>query len=115
VKRSASTRPGNTPPEAPSDDPAARRRAFENEKANTRALERKRKRVKELETEIAAGEIELERRRDELKQDPNGDWSKLAGMAREEQALAKKVEAAMAEWMGLSEELGATESAGGDA
>jgi ATP-binding cassette subfamily F protein 3 len=71
--------------------------------------------VKELEAEIAAGEIELERRRDELKQDPNGDWSKLAGMAREEQALTKRVEAAMTEWMTLSEELGAVESAGGDA
>ena len=116
VKRSASTRPGTAPPVVVSDDPAARRRAFENEKANTRAVERKRKRVKELEAEIAAGEIELERRRDELKQDPNGDWSKLAGMAREEQALAKRVEAAMAEWMTLSEDLGATESAaGGDA
>jgi ATP-binding cassette subfamily F protein 3 len=115
VKRSASTRPGTAPPAVVSDDPASRRRAFENEKANTRAVERKRKRVKELEVEIAAGEIELERRRDELKQDPNGDWSKLAGMAREEQALAKRVEAAMAEWMTLSEDLGAMESAGGDA
>ena len=115
VKRSGSTRPGTAAPAIVADDPASRRRAFENEKANTRALERKRKRVKELETEIAAGEIELERRRDELKQDPNGDWSKLAGMAREEQALTKRVEAAMTEWMALSEELGAVESAGGDA
>ncbi len=71
--------------------------------------------MKELEAEIAAGEIELERRREELKQDPNGDWSKLAGMAREEQALTKRVEAAMTEWMTLSEELGAAEPAGGDA
>ena len=62
--------------------------------------------MKELEAEIAAGEAELGRRREELKQDPGGDWAKLADLAKQEQALAKRVEAAMAEWMALSEELG---------
>ena len=102
MKRSASTKP---PVEA-KDDPEARRRAFEAEKAATRANERKRKRVKELEAEIASGEAELARRREELGQDPAGDWAKLADLAKQEQALAKRVDAAMAEWMALCEELG---------
>jgi ATP-binding cassette subfamily F protein 3 len=101
VKRS-----GSTNPQVEAQDPEARRRAFEVDKAAARNLERKRKRVKELESEIAAGEAELARRRDHLKEDPGGNWAKLAELAKEEQALAKRVEAAMAEWMALSEELG---------
>jgi hypothetical protein len=67
-----------------------------------RALERKRKRVKELEAEIAAGEARLEAMREALRGDPGGDWEKLAAKAAEEQALAKRVDAAMTEWMALS-------------
>ena len=115
VKRSASTKPQGAPgpqngapaPKPAAElDPEARRRAFEAEKAAGRAFDRKKKRVKELEAEIAAGEAELERRREELKQDPGGNWAKLADLARQEQVLAKRVEAAMAEWMALCEELG---------
>jgi ATP-binding cassette subfamily F protein 3 len=129
VKRSASTkpspegafhdgaavndaRPRPRPPGEPKvavgaeQDAETKRRAFEAEKAATRALERKKKRVKELETEIATGEAELGRRREELKQDPGGNWAKLADLAKQEQALTKRLEAAMTEWMALSEELG---------
>ncbi len=108
VKRSASTMPQReaTPPQ----DPEAKRRAFEAERAAARAHERKKRRVKELEDEIARGEAELGRRREELKEDPGGNWAKLAEMAKQEQALAKRVEAAMAEWTALSEEI-----AGGEA
>jgi ATP-binding cassette subfamily F protein 3 len=103
VKRSASTRPqAGVPAELDAD---GKRRAFEAEKAAARSLERKKKRVKELEVEIASGEAELERRREQLKGDPGGDWAKLADLAKQEQALTKRVDAAMAEWMILSEEL----------
>jgi ATP-binding cassette subfamily F protein 3 len=102
VKRSASTNPRP----AEEQDPEAKRRAFEAEKAAARSLERKKKRVKELESEIATGEAELARRREQLKEDPGGDWAKLADLAKQEQALAKRVEAVMTEWMALSEELG---------
>ncbi|NUQ78176.1 MAG: ABC-F family ATP-binding cassette domain-containing protein [Polyangiaceae bacterium] len=105
VKRSAATVPTET------EDPAAKRRAFEAEKAQARALERKKKRVRDLEDEIAKGEEKLEQMREELKKDPMGDWAKLAELVKEEQALAKRVEAAMTEWMALSEEL----TAGGQA
>jgi ATP-binding cassette subfamily F protein 3 len=101
VKRSGATKPAD-----PVQDADAKRRSFEADKAAARALERKKKRVKELEAEIAAGEAELGRRRDELKQDPGGDWAKLAELAKQEQALSKRVEAAMTEWASLSDELG---------
>jgi ATP-binding cassette subfamily F protein 3 len=104
VKRSASTRQSNPPPAAPkaAED---RKRVYEADRAASRAIERKKKRLKELEGEIARGEADLERMREELKQDPGGDWAKLAKMATEEQALTKRVDAAMTEWMTLSEEL----------
>ncbi|MDI3282493.1 ABC-F family ATP-binding cassette domain-containing protein [Polyangium sp. 15x6] len=106
VKRSASTVVAQAKgPESPLD----KKRAFEAEKAASRALERKRKRVKELEEEIAKGEAELGRMREVLKQDPSGDWEKLAKMVAEEQALAKRVDTAMTEWMTLGEELAAEE------
>ncbi|MDC3954267.1 ABC-F family ATP-binding cassette domain-containing protein [Polyangium jinanense] len=104
VKRSASTVVAQAKgPESPLD----KKRAFEAEKAASRALERKRKRVKELEEEIAKGEAELGRMREVLKQDPGGDWEKLAKMVAEEQALAKRVDTSMTEWMTLGEELAA--------
>ncbi|WP_437575038.1 ABC-F family ATP-binding cassette domain-containing protein [Sorangium sp. So ce887] len=117
VRRSGATMP---PPDAggagDAGDAAARRRTFESDKAAARAAERKRKRVKELEAEIAAGEAKLAEMRETLKKDPGGDWAKLAAAAREEQALAKRVDAAMAEWMALSEELGASATTvGGEA
>jgi ATP-binding cassette subfamily F protein 3 len=101
VKRSAST---STAPPA-DETPEARRRAFEADKAAQRALERKRRRVKELEEEIARREAEVEKMREELKGDPGGDWAKLAEKAKEEQALTRRIEEAMSEWMTLSEEL----------
>ncbi|TKD08400.1 ABC-F family ATP-binding cassette domain-containing protein [Polyangium fumosum] len=104
VKRSASTVVTQAKgPESPLD----KKRAFEAEKAASRAIERKRKRVKELEEEIAKGEAELGRMREGLKQDPGGDWEKLAKMVSEEQALARRVDTAMTEWMTLGEELAA--------
>jgi ATP-binding cassette, subfamily F, member 3 len=112
VRRSGSTM---SPAEPPAEDPVARKRAFEADKASARALERKRKRVKELETEIAAGESQLEVMREELKKDPAGDWAKVAETAAREQALARRVDAAMTEWMALNEELATNHAAGGQA
>lgn len=110
VKRSAATvaRKGDKQAETPLD----KKRAFEAEKAASRAMDRKRKRVRELEEEIAKGEAELTRMREVLKGDPGGDWEKLAKMVSEEQALAKRVDAAMTEWMTLGEEISTEETAG---
>jgi len=111
VKRSAATTTTTTTTRA-ADSPIDKKRAFEAEKAASRAQERKRKRVEELEREIAKGEAELARMRDALKEDPGGDWEKLAKMASEEQALARRVDAAMTEWMTLGEELAAAAEQG---
>ncbi|MFO0737892.1 MAG: ABC-F family ATP-binding cassette domain-containing protein [Labilithrix sp.] len=67
-----------------------------------RAAEKNKRRIKELEDLIAAGEKQLTTLREELKQDPAGDWAKIAKLASEEQALSKKVESLMSEWERLS-------------
>jgi ATP-binding cassette subfamily F protein 3 len=87
------------------DDRAARRAAFEQEKAETRAAERKVKRVAELEDLIAAGEAKVLALREKLKEDPAGNWEKIANLAREEQALSRRVESMMSEWTSLSQEV----------
>ena len=44
--------------------------------------------------------------RAKLKEDPAGDWAKIAELASQEQALAKRVDLLMGEWTKLSEERG---------
>ena len=92
---------------APNPETLARekQRAFEEQKNRARADERKKKRVVELEKTIADGERELEAMRAALREDPAGDWAKLAEMAKKEQALGKRVEAMMLEWTKLSTEV----------
>jgi ATP-binding cassette subfamily F protein 3 len=80
------------------------KQGFEQQKAQAREKEKKRKRIAELEDLIAAGEKELEERRAVLREDPGGDWAKLAKNATEEQQLAKRVDTMIAEWTRLSEE-----------
>ena len=92
------------PPVAP--DERAKKAAFEEQRQAARAGEKRKKRTLELEKLIAAGEAELERMRDKLKEDPAGDWAKLAKMAAEEQALKKRVDVMMAEWAKLGEDQG---------
>ena len=68
--------------------------------------EKREKRFKELEDLIASGEKQLVEMRAKLREDPAGDWAKIAKMATEEQALAKRVDALMTEWTKLGEQLG---------
>jgi ATP-binding cassette, subfamily F, member 3 len=101
----------------PADDRAARRAAFEVEKAGARALERKKKRITELEDLISSAEAKVEALREELKGDPGGNWEKIANLAREEQALSRRIESMMSEWSTLNEQLGNDSvgpAAGGD-
>jgi len=78
---------------------------YEEQKQAARALEKKKRRVQELEAAIATGEKELEVLRGKLKAAPGDDWEKLAKMAQEEQALQKKVDSMLVEWARLSEEI----------
>ncbi len=101
----------------PVDDRAARRAAFEVEKAGARAVERKKKRIAELEDLISSAEAKVEALREELKGDPGGNWEKIANLAREEQALSRRLESMMSEWSTLNEQLGNDSvgpAAGGD-
>ena len=41
--------------------------------------------------------------REKLKQDPGGDWARLAELVEREQELSRKVETMMTEWAKLSE------------
>ena len=83
-------------------DEAARKKQHEAQKLKSREREKQQRRVKELEDLIAAGEKQLAEMRSKLKEDPAGDWAKLAKLASEEQAVARKVDVMMAEWEKLS-------------
>jgi ATP-binding cassette subfamily F protein 3 len=72
-----------------------KKQQHETHRQASRERERRERRVKELEELIAAGEKQLAEMRAKLKEDPGGNWEKLAKLAAEEQALAKRVDALM--------------------
>ena len=88
----------------PEDDAKSRSLKYEEQRNAARVLEKKKRRLQELEASIATSEKDLERLRGKLKEGPGDDWEKLATMARDEQALAKKVDSMLIEWARLSEE-----------
>ncbi|MDB4936316.1 MAG: ATPase component of transporter [Labilithrix sp.] len=83
----------------------AKKKQHEAQKQASRDREKRERRFKELEDLIAAGEKQLGEMRGKLREDPAGDWAKLAKMAAEEQALSRRVDALMTEWTRLGEEL----------
>ncbi len=91
------------PPSPPPADEQAKRKKHEAERQAARERERKSRRVKELEELIAAGEKQVSELRAKLREDPAGDWAKLAKMASEEQALSRRVDAMIAEWTKLGD------------
>jgi ATP-binding cassette, subfamily F, member 3 len=97
-------KPVKAAPAAAADQAAAAERHAAR-RAAQRELEKKRRRVTELETAIAAAEAELEILRSQLRDGAGEDWEKLHDWARQEQAESKKLERLMAEWLALSEEL----------
>ncbi|HEY8077434.1 MAG TPA: ABC-F family ATP-binding cassette domain-containing protein [Labilithrix sp.] len=96
--RENETKKKTAPPPAPEG-----KKSHEAQKQAAREKERRTRRVKELEELIAAGEKQLAEMRAKLRDDPGGDWEKLAKLAAEEQALAKKVDSLMSEWASLSD------------
>jgi ATP-binding cassette subfamily F protein 3 len=88
---------------APTPDDRAKER-YEAARVASRAVEKRKRRIAELETAIAVGEKELDVLRGHLKTAPGDDWEKLAKMARDEQALTKNVDSMLVEWARLSEE-----------
>jgi hypothetical protein len=73
----------------------------------TRDLEKKQRRLGELETAIAQREGDLTRLRADLKQAPTDDWERLHELAQAERALSRRIEELTAEWVKLSDELAA--------
>jgi ATP-binding cassette subfamily F protein 3 len=105
ARKSEAPRHESAGPEKEREKKGAGKAAYEAERAAGRAIEKKRRRLVELEDIVALGESKLSSLRDELRSTPGEDWEALAEKARAEQALAKEVEASMAEWMSLGEEL----------
>jgi ATP-binding cassette subfamily F protein 3 len=78
--------------------------AFAAQKQAARERERRKRRIQELEKSVADGEQKLAEMRTKLREAPGSDWEKLADLAKEEQALARKVDSMMTEWARLSVE-----------
>jgi ATP-binding cassette subfamily F protein 3 len=116
----ASRAPGPQPSRAPHSVPAGQapapavraaatqeqeaKQRYEVQRQAARAVEKRKRRIQELEGSIAEGEKALDALRGALKAAPGDDWEKLAKMAHDEQALTKKVDAMLVEWARLSEE-----------
>jgi ATP-binding cassette subfamily F protein 3 len=88
----------------PRDEERAKKAAFEAQRLAARGQEKRKRRIEELEKAIADGDKELGAMRAKLKEDPGGDWAKIAELASREQALAKRVDLMMGEWAKLSME-----------
>jgi ATP-binding cassette subfamily F protein 3 len=82
-------------------------------RAQARELERKEKRLKELEDLVAAGERELGTLRQRLNEAEGGNWAELHEWANKERSLTERVEKMMSEWLNLSEELAKIAAAAG--
>ncbi|MFZ5892372.1 MAG: ABC-F family ATP-binding cassette domain-containing protein [Myxococcota bacterium] len=93
------------PPPAKTEPVVAGANAHRAQKSAARDLERKRKRLQELEAQIADGERETLRYRNELKDVPSNAWERIHELAQKEQELTRRVERWTAEWVKLSEEL----------
>jgi len=87
-------------PEPPKADGRA---SFETQRQQAREKEKRKRRIADLENSIALAEAELAVMREKLKQDPGGDWARVAELAEREQELSRRVDAMMGEWTKLSE------------
>jgi ATP-binding cassette subfamily F protein 3 len=74
-------------------------------RAAARELERKTRRVQELEQQIAQLEMELAEYREQLRGADGSDWERLHELAAQERRRSEALEQAMKQWLSLSEEL----------
>ena len=77
----------------------------EAKKQADRDLQRKQRRLAELETQIAKAETELATAREALAGAHGGDWQRLNTLVSDEQKLANRVRSLMGEWEKLGAEL----------
>jgi ATP-binding cassette subfamily F protein 3 len=93
-----------SPTPAPSAKPAGRDDR-DSRKSASRDVEKKKKRVVELEKQIANLEGTLESFREELKNTDGGNWERLHDLAHKDREYSELLERAMKEWVTLSDEL----------
>jgi ATP-binding cassette subfamily F protein 3 len=108
-------RPTAPPRTAPRKEPERKTDDREQRKAATRDLEKKRKRVAELEKQIAGIEATLESFREELKAAGGGNWERIHELALKDREYSELLERAMKEWVTLSDELAKADSVDGGA
>ena len=117
VEVTARTGRASTPPKAvraPAVPPAAAKPApaeRDARKNNSRELEKKKKRVGELEKQIADLEATLASFREELKNTDGEKWERLHDLALKDREYSELLERAMKEWVTLSDELAKLSSA----
>jgi ATP-binding cassette subfamily F protein 3 len=98
-------------PRAPAPAPAAPKAApppkedRDTRRSSSREVEKKKKRVAELEKQISDLEATLESFRAELKSADGGDWQRLHDLAHKDREYSELLERAMKEWVTLSDEL----------
>ena len=93
------------PPAAPAPTAVEGKNRYSADKSAQREVEKKKRRVAELEKLIESGESQIAALKEQLRAAPGGDWERLAKMAAEERALAERVDTMMKEWTRLSEEI----------
>jgi ATP-binding cassette subfamily F protein 3 len=98
----AANKKSEPPPKDAERSERDKKAAFEAQRLAGRADEKRKRRIDELEKAIADGDKQLAVLREKLKEDPAGDWAKVAQLASEEQSLAKRVDLMMTEWARLS-------------
>jgi ATP-binding cassette subfamily F protein 3 len=97
-----------TPAPAPADSGGSkedRMAAHQARKDRERSLERKQKRLAQLETEIEATERAIATLREQLANDHGGEWQRLNTLVSEEQALDGTLRRMIEEWEALGSEL----------
>jgi ATP-binding cassette subfamily F protein 3 len=95
----APAKPAPAKPAAPPKDDR------DSRKAALRDVEKKRKRVTELEKQVSDLEATLESFRAELKTVDSSNWQRLHDLAHKDREYSELLERAMKEWMTLSDEL----------
>ena len=100
-------------PREQAPDPMAelrKKQDFEDRRVAARELERRRRRLAELERAIAAAEGEITAMRGALAEDPRGDWAALAARVEQERTASRTLEGMVEEWTRLSEQLEAEDN-----
>jgi ATP-binding cassette subfamily F protein 3 len=95
-------RPAPARAAAPANDRAGERAS---ERAAVRARRKAAERFAEVEKDIAALEARLKAVTADLCKDHGGDWERLGALAKEEEALRRRLERALSEWERLGADL----------